>query len=274
MRICVIGLDGLSLELIFCDERLVNLRRLLDAGLFGKLASPPHATPALAWISFATSRDPRSFGTNAPATGTDLSSVGDPPQPPAIWDLFTQQGKNSIIVGVLPSASRQSSIAADESFDAILRTSREQWEAAHRRMSQEPWDCFQFVDSALQRAQCEPTALADYCLWLDAQIGLVLERVDEHTIFLLVSIRGAEHSADETEGMFALAAANCPLNGEYEGATLLDLAPTLLDLAGYDIPSAMQGRSLVAGMEKKSSDADGDDNERLLRDRLAGLGYI
>jgi predicted AlkP superfamily phosphohydrolase/phosphomutase len=52
-------------------------------------------------------------------------------------------------------------------------------------------------------------------------------------------------------GMFVLAAPNCPLQGEYEGASLLDIAPTLLDLAGYEIPSSMQGRSLVAGVEKE-----------------------
>ncbi len=76
-------------------------------------------------------------------------------------------------------------------------------------------------------------------------------------------------------GMFILAAPNCPLNGEYEGARLLDIAPTLLDLAGYEIPETMQGRSLVAGLEKKSSpggSASGED--QIIHDRLAGLGYV
>jgi len=49
-------------------------------------------------------------------------------------------------------------------------------------------------------------------------------------------------------GMFLLAAPNCPLSGEYQGAKLLDIAPTLLDLAGYEIPGSMQGRSLVSRM--------------------------
>jgi hypothetical protein len=39
--------------------------------------------------------------------------------------------------------------------------------------------------------------------------------------------------------MFILNASNCPLSGEYEGAYLLDVAPTLLDLAGYEIPESM-----------------------------------
>jgi predicted AlkP superfamily phosphohydrolase/phosphomutase len=54
-------------------------------------------------------------------------------------------------------------------------------------------------------------------------------------------------------GMFVLKAPDCPLAGEYEGARLLDIAPTLLDLAGYEIPATMQGRSLVAGIEKKGA---------------------
>ncbi len=76
-------------------------------------------------------------------------------------------------------------------------------------------------------------------------------------------------------GMFILAAPNCPLSGEYEGAQLLDIAPTLLDLAGHKIPDTMQGRSLVAGMEKKNSGSGSDsESERIVHDRLAGLGYV
>jgi predicted AlkP superfamily phosphohydrolase/phosphomutase len=48
-------------------------------------------------------------------------------------------------------------------------------------------------------------------------------------------------------GMFLLAAPNSPLRGEYQGARLLDIAPTLLDVAGFQIPASMQGRSLASG---------------------------
>jgi predicted AlkP superfamily phosphohydrolase/phosphomutase len=54
-------------------------------------------------------------------------------------------------------------------------------------------------------------------------------------------------------GVFVLAAPGSPLCGEYQGAKLLDLAPTLFDLAGYEIPAAMQGRSLVAAAQQKKS---------------------
>ena len=46
-------------------------------------------------------------------------------------------------------------------------------------------------------------------------------------------------------GAFILAGPNSPLKGEVEGARLLDVMPTLMKLAGYEIPEAMQGRSLV-----------------------------
>lgn len=78
-------------------------------------------------------------------------------------------------------------------------------------------------------------------------------------------------------GMFILAAPNCPLSGEYQGARLLDIAPTLLDLAGYEIPESMQGRSLVAGIEKTAPGNGGPrsgKDEQIIHDRLAGLGYV
>jgi predicted AlkP superfamily phosphohydrolase/phosphomutase len=74
-------------------------------------------------------------------------------------------------------------------------------------------------------------------------------------------------------GMFLLAAPNLPLRGQYQGARLLDIAPTLMDLAGYDIPEEMQGRSIVAGLEKKPPEGSSD-GDQIIHDRLAGLGYI
>src|SRR5438270_5120573 len=68
-------------------------------------------------------------------------------------------------------------------------------------------------------------------------------------------------------GMFILAAPNCPLSGEFEGAKLLDIAPTLLDLAGYEVPDTMQGRSLVAGLDKRGGDSG--EGDAIIHDRLA-----
>jgi arylsulfatase A-like enzyme len=43
-----------------------------------------------------------------------------------------------------------------------------------------------------------------------------------------------------------LASPNLPVRGEVEGMRLLDIAPTLLDLAGHAVPESMQGSSLRA----------------------------
>lgn len=77
-------------------------------------------------------------------------------------------------------------------------------------------------------------------------------------------------------GAFILAAPNLPLQGEVDGAHLLDIAPSLLELGGYDIPNTMQGRSLLAGVDGLMTTDDGlsADDEAILRERLSGLGYI
>jgi predicted AlkP superfamily phosphohydrolase/phosphomutase len=77
-------------------------------------------------------------------------------------------------------------------------------------------------------------------------------------------------------GGFMLAGPSLPLYGEVQGAHVLDMSPTLLNLGGYDIPSAMQGKSLFAGMTPGRAPETGitADEEEILRERLSGLGYI
>lgn len=48
-------------------------------------------------------------------------------------------------------------------------------------------------------------------------------------------------------GAFILAAPNGKVRGEFTGARLLDMAPTLLKLAGHEVPEAMQGKPLFDG---------------------------
>ncbi len=75
-------------------------------------------------------------------------------------------------------------------------------------------------------------------------------------------------------GSFILAASNSSLQGEVAGARLLDIAPTLLELSGYDLPSSMQGRSLVAGGAVTPVPVVSAEGEAIIRERLSGLGYI
>jgi predicted AlkP superfamily phosphohydrolase/phosphomutase len=77
-------------------------------------------------------------------------------------------------------------------------------------------------------------------------------------------------------GSFILASSNNPLRGEIKDAHILDLAPTLLELGGYDVPNTMQGKSLALG-HTATADADSGytpTEEEIVRERLSGLGYI
>lgn len=76
-------------------------------------------------------------------------------------------------------------------------------------------------------------------------------------------------------GSLILAAPNNSLHGEVEGVHLLDIAPTLLELGGYDIPTSMQGKSLATQNNNRETDSSSSaDGEQLVRERLRGLGYI
>jgi predicted AlkP superfamily phosphohydrolase/phosphomutase len=95
-------------------------------------------------------------------------------------------------------------------------------------------------------------------------------------IHILENDTGPDDCNHAQFGSFILAASNSPLEGEVSGARLLDIAPTLLELGGYEIPPSMQGRSLVAGQRPASPTPEGYslDDETIVRDRLSGLGYI
>jgi predicted AlkP superfamily phosphohydrolase/phosphomutase len=87
---------------------------------------------------------------------------------------------------------------------------------------------------------------------------------------------GPDDCNHSQHGAFVLAAPGLEATGEVEGAHLLDIAPTLLELGGYDVPPAMQGRSLVSGRAAGLATAlDGStDDDELVRSRLGGLGYL
>lgn len=76
-------------------------------------------------------------------------------------------------------------------------------------------------------------------------------------------------------GAFVLAGPGIAPVGEIEGLRLLDVAPTLLELGGYDIPPSMQGRVLpVAATGGPEGTTPSQEDERVIRERLKGLGYI
>ncbi len=109
MKICVFGLDCAAPEVVFADERLVNLRRLMAAGIYGRLESviPPITVPA--WMCMCTSQDPGSLGVYGFRNRVDHSydklgfANSASIKALAIWDHLGREGKRSIIVGVPPN---------------------------------------------------------------------------------------------------------------------------------------------------------------------------
>lgn len=240
MKICVIGFDRAVAEIVFQDERLSNLRRLMDAGIYGLVESSCSSAEDV-WNHFLASQNPVSSNSQS------------------IWECLDQNGKKTIVI---------EPVASDVNTPV---TAAERWEIAKRQMADQPWDGFQFVDVGLNRVSKPVVAdgvelNGDEYVAFDGQIGDLMETMDDQTILLVLA------PPSTSAGFFVLAAPNCPINGEQTGVSLLDIAPTILDLAGYEVPSSMQGHSLVAGMEKL---VPGDvDHDKILYDRLAGLGYV
>jgi predicted AlkP superfamily phosphohydrolase/phosphomutase len=108
MKICVLGLDCAAPGIIFNDPSLLNIRKLMANGIYGRLESviPPITVPA--WMCMVTSQDPGSLGVYGFRNRTDYSYSGlgfvssNSIQAPAIWDQLATRGKKSIIVGLPP----------------------------------------------------------------------------------------------------------------------------------------------------------------------------
>ena len=93
------------------------------------------------------------------------------------------------------------------------------------------------------------------------------------TIHVLENDTGPDDCNHAQHGAFILSAPACPLGGPIEGAHLLDVAPTLLELAGAEPLQDAQGRSLIAGGPGPHASYRPDEEE-VIRQRLRGLGYI
>ena len=108
-RILVIGLDCAAPELLFGDERLENIRQLMQIGCYGRLESviPPITVPA--WMCMSTSQDPGSLGIYGfrNRTGYSYDALGivnsKSIRELAMWDYLALEGKRSIVIGVPPS---------------------------------------------------------------------------------------------------------------------------------------------------------------------------
>jgi len=107
-RVLVVGLDCASPQLVFDQfkEKLPNISKLIDSGVWGPLRStdPPITVPA--WTSMMTSKDPGQLGFYGFRNRSDYSYDGmafansQLVKEPALWDILSAAGKRSILVGI------------------------------------------------------------------------------------------------------------------------------------------------------------------------------
>jgi predicted AlkP superfamily phosphohydrolase/phosphomutase len=108
MRVAVIGLDCAAPELVFdrWRDELPNLRRLSEAGTWGRLRSvdPPITVPA--WTCMLTGRDPGELGIygfrNRADHGYHSLTVADSRsvRVDRVWDHLGRAGRHVVVVGV------------------------------------------------------------------------------------------------------------------------------------------------------------------------------
>lgn len=106
-RVLLLGFDGLDPEAVdqlVAEGKLPNFARLRREGAYGRLASfEPMLSPVL-WTTIATGRTPDAHGIGHfvaldPRTGETLPVTSDLRRVRALWELLSETGRSSAVVG-------------------------------------------------------------------------------------------------------------------------------------------------------------------------------
>ena len=107
-KVVVIGLDCMVPELVFDRwlDKLPNIRKLIDTGIYGWIESsiPPITVPA--WTTFVTSKNPGKLGffgfRNRPESSyTDIEIANSlAVREPTVWGILSRAGKKVGLLGV------------------------------------------------------------------------------------------------------------------------------------------------------------------------------
>jgi len=110
-RVLVVGLDCAPPELLFDHfaDKLPNIKRMLDDGVYGKMESahPPITIPA--WMVMATSKNAGKLGVygfrhRKPGTYDDIWLANSHSiKEKTVWDILGGHGKKVVVVGVPPT---------------------------------------------------------------------------------------------------------------------------------------------------------------------------
>lgn len=218
LKTLLIGFEGAAPEIWFEDERLVNLRRLMEAGCYGPLESviPPSSVPA--WLSLVTGQDPGSLGIYGPRNRTDRSYssskvVGSRTcSQLALRAPFVRAGGKTVFVGESPVSAPSAADSIDRVSlrDEAVALTCKNFAEVRQVLEHGEWDFLQFIVTGLDRLQHafwkdhdpahplhDPDSphldvIRDTYLLLDGELGSLLELLDEQTMVLAVSTHGAQ----------------------------------------------------------------------------------
>jgi len=85
--------------------------------------------------------------------------------------------------------------------------------------------------------------------------------------------KGADYAEHSPYGYFCMAGSRIPAKGKIEGVSLLNIAPTVLDVIGLPIPREMERPSLLAMLKEEKAATPPPKMEDKVRSRLEALGY-
>ncbi len=106
-RVLLLGFDGLdpeAVDLLISEGKLPNLARMRLEGAYGRVRSfEPMLSPIL-WTTIATGRTPEAHGIGHfvaldPKTGESLPVTSDLRRVRALWNILSEQGKSTALVG-------------------------------------------------------------------------------------------------------------------------------------------------------------------------------
>lgn len=117
----------------------------------------------------------------------------------------------------------------------------------------------------------------DLFIYFDQCRHNISELVGYDSIYSYETLKGPDDGGHGEFGYFVVTGPGTAKGHEMHGVTLLDIAPTVLDALGIDIPADMEGDSLLGGDQPEEGVPESvysKEEEEEIRRRLAGLGYV
>jgi hypothetical protein len=266
MKILVIDLEGIKLDWFLTNEKLENIRQLIEIGGYGALS-----------------------GTQLRGLLAELAlESGDF----FVWDLLAETGKKSILISQSPYSLQAEPLKTWMGMQGEIRSPDDcialcamQFSLVREVIATNDWDFLQIIEEYREKTgtteETREDTLREYLLALDYEIGLLLQTLTDEVI-LLVSFQypntgsAPDLTAPVGESWFILASANNPLLGDLGNVGWDEIVPTLFELAGFTARSQFSAPSLVASRASEilaRNDLAPDEAE-IIRERLSGLGYI